>query len=94
MRKRLAIARSRQLFLELYGGQAGNSICVFVCLCIFMTNVLQIPHTPPTYINVERLFSYAGMISVDKRGSLAPERLDNILFLRENVVMLAFNLEF
>jgi len=41
---------------------------------------------------VERLFSYAGMVAVARRGSLAPERLEKILFLRENLVMLNLRL--
>ena len=41
----------------------------------------------------ERLFSYAGQVATDRRGSLLPERLHRILFLRENLVMLNFRLE-
>ena len=50
--------------------------------------------TPPsTSTNCERLFSYAGQVATDRRGSLLPERLHRILFLRENLVMLNFKLE-
>ena len=48
---------------------------------------------PPTSTNVERLFSYAGLIADEKRGRLQPERLEKILFLRENLAMLGFKLE-
>ena len=47
---------------------------------------------PPTSTNVERLFSYAGLIADEKRGRLQPERLEKILFLRENLAMLGFKL--
>ena len=42
---------------------------------------------------VEGLFSYAGQVATDRRGSLLPERLHRILFLRENLVMLNFRPE-
>ena len=48
---------------------------------------------PPTSTNVERLFSYAGLIADPRRARLQPERLEKILFLRENLAMLAFKLE-
>ena len=48
---------------------------------------------PPSSTNCERLFSYAGLTVTDHRASLAGEKLDAILFLRENVVMANFKLE-
>ena len=48
---------------------------------------------PPTSTNVERLFSYAGMVMEDRRALLMPERVNKILFLRENLVMLNFKLD-
>lgn len=48
---------------------------------------------PPTSTNVERLFSYAGLATENHRASLAGERLDAMLFLRENVLMANFTLE-
>ena len=48
---------------------------------------------PPTSTNVERLFSYAGIIADNKRASLQPERLNKILFLRENLTMLNIKLD-
>jgi hypothetical protein len=51
--------------------------------------------TPPsTSTNVERLFSYCGMIATKKRAGLAPYRLEQIIFLRENIAMLNFKLNF
>ena len=47
---------------------------------------------PPTSTNVERLLSYAGLIADEKRGRLQPERLEKILFVRENLAMLGFKL--
>ena len=47
--------------------------------------------TPPsTSTNVERLFSYAGMVATNKRASLKPDRLNEIIFLRENLAMMNF----
>jgi hypothetical protein len=48
---------------------------------------------PPSSTNVERLFSYAGQAAEDHRASLAGERLDAMLFLRENVLLANFSLE-
>lgn len=51
--------------------------------------------TPPsTSTNVERLFSYCGQIATKKRGCLAPFRLEQTIFLRENIAMLNFKLNF
>ena len=51
--------------------------------------------TPPsTSTNVERLFSYCGMIATKKRAGLKPFRLEQIIFLRENIAMLNFKLNF
>ena len=49
--------------------------------------------SPPTSTNVERLFSYAGMVMEDRRALLLPERVNRILFLRENLVMMNFKLD-
>ena len=48
--------------------------------------------TPPPSSNVERLFSYGGLVATDHRASLSGEKLDQILFLRENALMANFNL--
>ena len=42
--------------------------------------------------NVERLFSYGGLVATDHRSSLSGEKLDQILFLRENALMANFDL--
>ena len=47
---------------------------------------------PPSSTNVERLFSYGGLVATDHRSSLAPEKLDRILFSRENALMANFDL--
>ena len=47
---------------------------------------------PPSSTNVERLFSYGGLVATDHRASLSPEKLDQILFLRENVLEANFDL--
>ena len=48
---------------------------------------------PPSSTNIERLFSYAGLLLTKKRGSMLPERVDQTLFLRENLLLLALRLE-
>ena len=48
---------------------------------------------PPTSTNCERLFSIAGQVMDEKRATLLPERLDKILFLRENIKSANFNLD-
>ena len=51
--------------------------------------------TPPsTSTNVERLFSYCGQIATKRRAGLNPFRLEQIIFLRENMAMLNFKLNF
>ena len=47
---------------------------------------------PPSTTNVERLFSYGGLVATDHRASLAADKLDQILFLRENALMANFDL--
>ena len=42
--------------------------------------------------NVERLFSIGGLTATDHRAALAGEKLDQILFLRENALMANFKL--
>ena len=59
----------------------------------FLTVVKRLLTPPATSTNVERLFSYAGLISDARQKNLLPERLERILFLRENLYMLSFKLE-
>ena len=47
---------------------------------------------PPSSTNVERLFSVAGLTATDHRAALSGEKLDQILFLRENALMANFQL--
>ena len=39
------------------------------------------------------LFSYAGMVLEKKRGSMMPDHASEILFVRENLFLLAFQLD-
>ena len=48
---------------------------------------------PPTSTDVERLFSVAGLIASDNRSRLSPETLEKLLFLRENILALNFELD-
>ena len=49
--------------------------------------------TPPSsFTNLERHFSYGGLVATDYRASLSGEKLDQILFLRENALMANFDL--
>ena len=47
---------------------------------------------PPSSTNVERLFSYGGLVATNHRSSLSGEKLDQMLFLRENALMANFDL--
>ena len=47
---------------------------------------------PPSSTNVERLFSIGGLTATDHRAALAGEKLDQILFLRENALLANFKL--
>ena len=47
----------------------------------------------PTSTNIERLFSYGGMVLEDRRASMNPDKVDKILFLRENIVLTNFQLD-
>ena len=47
----------------------------------------------PTSTNIERLFSYAGRVLEDKRARLSPEKLDQIIFLWENIILSIFELD-
>ena len=47
----------------------------------------------PTSTNCERLFSVAGQIMDEKRTNMLPENLERILFLRENLIVTNFSLE-
>ena len=47
----------------------------------------------PTSTNCERLFSVAGQIMDEKRKNMLPENLERILFLRENLIVTNFSLD-
>ena len=48
---------------------------------------------PPTSTNCERLFSVAGQIMDEKRANLLPDNLEKILFLRENILVTNYRLD-
>ena len=48
---------------------------------------------PPTSTNSERLFSVAGQVMDEKRAKTLPDSLEKILFLRENIVVCNFALD-
>ena len=48
---------------------------------------------PPTSTDVERLFSVAWLIAADNRSRLSPETLEKLLFLRENILVFNFQLD-
>jgi hypothetical protein len=41
----------------------------------------------------QRLFSTAGQLADDKRSKLLPENLEKLLFLRENILVMNFDLD-
>ena len=47
----------------------------------------------PTSTNCERLFSVAGQIMDEKRTNMLPENLEKILFMRENIIVTNFSLD-
>ena len=59
----------------------------------FLTVVRHYLTPPPTSTNTERLFSYGGIAMDDRRARLNPDKLDKILFLRENILLTNFKLE-
>ena len=48
---------------------------------------------PPTSTDVERLFSIAGLIASDNRPRISPPTLEKLLFLRENILVVNFELD-
>ena len=48
---------------------------------------------PPTSTDVERLFFVAGQIASDKRAGILPDNLEKVLFLRDNILILNFELD-
>ena len=76
-------------YWKLYEKNAGNC----KVKAAFLSVVKKLLTPPATSTNVERLFSIAGLISDKRRKKLLPQRLEKILFLRENLYMLSFKLE-
>jgi len=46
-----------------------------------------------TTVDVERLFSECGFILSKKRNSLSPDRLDQIIFIRKNLYLVNFDID-
>jgi hypothetical protein len=46
-----------------------------------------------TSVDVERLFSECGAALTKKRNSLCPDRLDKIIFIRKNIVIIGFDID-
>ena len=59
----------------------------------FLAVVRRYLTPPPTSTNVERLFSYGGLLLKKNRASMLPEKVDKILFIRENLFLLAFQID-
>ena len=72
-----------------YQEKAGGSVAK-LSLCKLAKKYLT---PPPTSTNCERLFAIAGQVMDERRANLLPERLDMILFLRENIKNTNFNLD-
>ena len=71
--------------------EASSSNCkVKVALCKLAKQYLT---PPPTSTNCERLFSVAGQIMDEKRANLLPDNLEKILFLRENILVTNYSLD-
>ena len=71
-----------------HGGLISNDKVKKALLCVVRRHLTP----PPSSTNVERLFSYGGLVATDHRASLSGEKLDQILFLRENALMANFDL--
>ena len=63
---------------------------VYILMKIIINRKFLTP--PPTSTDVERLFSTAGLLADDKRAKLLPENLERLLFLRENILLLNFEI--
>jgi hypothetical protein len=46
-----------------------------------------------TTVDVERLFSECGNILNKKRNALSPDRLDEIIFIRKNIFLINFDID-
>ena len=81
--------KSRVPFVDLPGIHL-LFLLVILFISFFIRKFLT---APPTSTDVERLFSAAGLIASDHRGRLAPETLEKLLFLRENILVCNFELD-
>ena len=83
------VAISIQAFPQMYEQSASPNDKIKKALLLVVRRHLT---APPSSTNVERWFSYGGLVATDHRASLAPEKLDQVLFLRENALMANFDL--
>lgn len=70
--------------------EKGKECKVSLALCRLARQFLT---PPPTSTDCERLFSVAGQVMDEKRAKLLPENLEKILFLRENILVTNYNLD-
>ena len=70
--------------------EASSKCKIKLALCKLAKQFLT---PPPTSTNCERLFSVAGQIMDEKRAKLLPENLEKILFLRENILITNYTLD-
>ena len=70
--------------------EASSKCKIKLALCKLAKQFLT---PPPTSTNCERLFSVAGQIMDEKRANLLPENLEKILFLRENILITNYTLD-
>ena len=70
--------------------EKGKECKVSLALCRLARQFLT---PPPTSTDCERLFSVAGQVLDEKRAKMLPENLEKILFLRENILVTNYNLD-
>ena len=76
-------------FWAQYEEQAGNCKVKAALLRVVRRHLTA----PPTSTNIERHFSYAGLVLDKHRSSMNPENLDKIMFIRENLFLLNFKID-
>ena len=70
-------------------------VLIFLKETIFSFVSRKFLTAPPSSTDMERLFSAAGLIAADNRARLSPEtleKLEKLLFLRDNILVLNFEL--
>ena len=59
----------------------------------FLSVIKRFLTPPATSTRVERLFSSAGLLLDEKRARLDPKRVNRILFCRENMLLMNFDID-